>query len=233
MNVPRFIPIACVIMASIATAGCSSTNNSTTDASSTDASSTSLSDAELEALFRARKASELTLFTEADTDFMTGMISHHAQALVMSAMVPTHGASSRIKTLASRIINAQNDEIATMQNWLKTRGQTVPEVHIDGTTLMMHGGGDHAMNMPGMLSEEQIQELDDARGSEFDQLFLTYMIQHHNGALTMVDELFKSDGAGQDELSYKLASDIHADQVTEIGRMELMLKEYAGTERTP
>ena len=180
------------------------------------------STAELEALYRARTDSARMRFTEADVRFMTGMIGHHGQALVMSEMAPRNGASSSIQTLAARIINAQKDEIATMQAWLRDRGQPVPELRIEGSTLMMDGH--HAMHMPGMLTPEQIQELDEARGPEFDRLFLTYMIQHHQGAVTMVHELFASDGAAQDEAAFKLASDIQVDQLTEIARMELMLE---------
>lgn len=181
----------------------------------------------LEALYRSRKQAERNQFTEADVDFMTGMIAHHAQALVMSNMAPTHGASASIQTLAARIINAQKDEIATMQNWLRSRAQPVPEVHIEGTSVMLHGvdghhGADHA-DMPGMLTPEQLEELNQARGRDFDRLFLTFMIQHHRGAVTMVDELFATDGAVQDESVFKLASDIHVDQITEIERMGLML----------
>ena len=164
-------------------------------------------------------------FSKAEVDFMTGMIGHHAQALVMSAFAPTNGASSSVQILAARIINAQKDEIATMQQWLRDREQPVPEVHIEGSTLMIHGAGEHHnhMHMPGMLSDEQMKELEEAQGTDFDRLFLTYMIQHHQGAVTMVDDLFSTDGAGQDELAFKLASDINVDQITEIARMERML----------
>lgn len=182
--------------------------------------------AELEAIYRARTDSARMRFTEADVRFMTDMIGHHAQALVMAALVPTHGASPEIRTLAARIINAQEDEIATMQQWLRDRGQPVPDVHVMGTTLMVHGS-DHARHMPGMLSAEQMQELDRARGREFDRLFLTFMIQHHRGAVTMVHDLFATDGAGQDEEVFKFASDVQVDQATEIARMELMLQSLA------
>ena len=154
---------------------------------------------------------------------MTGMIAHHAQALVMSELAPANGASPQVQTLAARIINAQQDEIALMQQWLRERGQPVPEVHITGITLMVHGVGDHVMHMPGMLTQEQLQELEAARGLDFDRLFLTYMIQHHAGAVHMVDELFSTDGAALDEAAFKLASGIHVDQVTEIARMESCL----------
>ena len=178
---------------------------------------------DLEALYRARQDSARMRFTQADVDFMTGMIAHHAQALVMSALAPANGAGPAVRTLAARIINAQNDEIATMQQWLRDRGQPVPEVHIEGTTLMIHGVGEHHMHMPGMLSPEQMNELENARGEAFDRLFLTFMIQHHSGAITMVDELFATDGAAQDEAAFKLASDIQVDQITEINRMKRML----------
>jgi uncharacterized protein (DUF305 family) len=181
------------------------------------------STAELEAIYRARTDSARLHFSEADVHFMTGMIGHHGQALVMSAMAPTHGASPSIQTLAARIINAQKDEIATMQAWLRDRGQPVPELEITGTTMRVHGA-DHAMHMPGMLTPEQMQELDGARGPEFDRLFLTYMIQHHQGAVDMVLDLFATDGAAQNNATFKLASDIQVDQATEIARMKLMLE---------
>lgn len=188
--------------------------------------------AELEALYRARVDSARARFTEADVHFMNGMIGHHAQALVMAALAPTHGASPTVRTLAARIANAQEDEIATMQRWLRDRGQPVPEVHVEGTEVMAHGA-DHAMHMPGMLTQDQLRELDAARGPEFDRLFLTYMIQHHRGAVTMVHDLFATDGAGQDEEVFKFASDVQVDQTTEIARMERMLAEMAGEGRGP
>jgi len=178
--------------------------------------------AEFEALFNARMDSARMRFTEADVHFITGMIGHHGQALVMAALAPTHGASPQVQTLAARVINAQQDEIALMQQWLRERGQPVPEVRVEGTTLIVHGA-EHAMHMPGMLTPEQMQELDGARGQDFDRLFLTYMIQHHRGAVTMVHELFGTDGALQDEAVFKLASDIQVDQLTEIDRMGRML----------
>ena len=196
---------------------------------STSVSMSSSEKEQLEQLFKQRQEEAKSRFVQADVDFMTGMISHHAQALVMSAMAPKNGADPEIMTLTSRIINAQKDEIATMQGWLRDRGQTVPEVHIDGKMLMMHGAGDHAMHMPGMLTQAQIDELDASKGPDFDRLFLKYMIQHHQGAVAMVKVLFSTDGAGQDELSFKVANDIQADQITEIARMELMLKARGGS----
>ena len=201
----------------------------------------SLSNAEIEALYRARQDSARMRFTEADVAFVTGMISHHAQALIMSELAPTHGASPAVETLAARIINAQTDEIALMQRWLADRGQLVPQVKIDGLDLtvamsapagdashdahMAHDAGDH--HMPGMLTQEQLEELAAAFGPEFDRLFLTYMIGHHAGAVTMVEDLFSVDGTGQDEAVFKLASDVQVDQITEINRMQLMLDNMA------
>ena len=216
---PLTHPIAATLLAALATAACSTTAVPVAET----APQTTIEIAELEALYRARMDSARMRFTEADVHFMTGMIGHHAQALVMAGLAPTHGASPAVQTLCARIINAQKDEIATMQHWLRDRGQPVPEVNITGTTLMVHGP-DYAMHMPGMLTPEQIQELDDARGRDFERLFLTYMIQHHQGAVTMVHSLFGTNGAAQDDTVFKLASDIQVDQITEIARMELMLE---------
>lgn len=182
---------------------------------------------ELEALHWARIDSSRMNFTQADVDFMTNMIGHHAQALIMSDLAPKNNASSEIQVLAARIINAQKDEIATMQTWLRDRKQPVPEVHIEGLMLMIHGveGGHHDhMKMDGMLSQEQLVELSEAKGKDFDRLFLTYMIQHHQGAVTMVKTLISTDGAVQDEGAFRLATDINVDQITEIERMKLMLR---------
>lgn len=170
-------------------------------------------------------------YTPADVDFMRGMIHHHAQALVMARMAPTHGASSQLRILTERIINAQRDEIALMERWLRDRGEPVPDVPPADAEPATHDPG---MHMPGMLSEDQLARLDAARGDEFDRLFLQYMIQHHQGALVMVDELFATHGAAQEETTFKLASDIAADQSSEITRMQTMLQEIlfgAGSRR--
>ena len=180
--------------------------------------------ARLEAIYQARADSLLLNPHEADIHFITGMIGHHAQALVMAGFAPDNGASPAVQVLCARIINAQSDEIDIMQRWLRERGLPVPEIHIEGSTLMVHGP-EHAMNMPGMISPEQLRELGEARGPDFDRLFLTYMIQHHEGAVTMVHELFATDGAAQGDFIFKIASDIQVDQATEIARMELMLEE--------
>jgi uncharacterized protein (DUF305 family) len=149
------------------------------------------------------------------------MIHHHAQAIVMARWAPTHDASRSVGILCERIINAQSDEITLMSNWLRDRNQPVPEPTA-GPMKMTMNGMEHEMLMPGMLSDEQMKQLDAARGGEFDRLFLRFMIQHHNGAITMVNELFASPGAGQDEFVFKFASDVYADQGTEIDRMQKM-----------
>jgi uncharacterized protein (DUF305 family) len=173
-------------------------------------------------VIKARADSTRLPYTAADIHFMSGMISHHAQAIVMSRMAPTHGANDEVRRLAERIINAQTDEIKLMQQWLRDRRQPVPEAK-PGPMKMMMNGMEHDMLMPGMLSDAQMKELDAATGSDFDRLFLSYMIQHHRGATSMVKELFESYGAGQDEIVFKFASDVNVDQTTEIGRMEKML----------
>ncbi|HEX8363345.1 MAG TPA: DUF305 domain-containing protein, partial [Longimicrobium sp.] len=164
----------------------------------------------------ARSDTVIRQWTPADAHFMSAMIGHHAQAVQMARLAPTHGASPVVRRLADRIINAQQDEIATMQRWLRDRGQPVP-----AATGGAHGHEGHAM--PGMLTEAQMQQLDRARGAEFDELFLKLMIQHHRGAVAMVSQLFGTYGAGQDETVFKFASDVNVDQVTEIERMENML----------
>ncbi len=151
--------------------------------------------------------------TQADVRFMSAMIGHHSQALHMAALAPTNGASPEIRRLAERIEAGQRDEIATMQQWLRTRGEPVPEGH-----HAMHG---HLM--PGMLTEAQLEELERAKGPAFDRLFLTSMIQHHRGAVAMVKELYGTPGAAQDETVFKFADDVGVDQTTEIARMERML----------
>jgi uncharacterized protein (DUF305 family) len=161
-------------------------------------------------------------YTAADINFMDGMIAHHAQALLMAGWAASHGASPAVLTLTARITNAQQDEIAGMQKWLRDRNQPVPEANPHGMTMKMDGM-EHTMLMPGMLTESQLKQLDAARGKEFDRLFLTFMIQHHQGAVTMVKDLFDTYGAAQDVTVFKLASDISADQTTEIDRMQKML----------
>jgi len=177
---------------------------------------------EIAAIARARADSVRHPYTAADVHFMSSMISHHAQAIVMSKWAPTHGASASVQTLAARIINAQQDEIATMRQWLRDRLQPVPEASATGMKMMMDGI-EQEMLMPGMLTETQMKQLDAARGPEFDRLFLTFMIQHHSGAVSMVKDLFDTYGAGQDEVVFKFASDVNVDQSTEIARMQKML----------
>jgi len=171
---------------------------------------------------RAAADSVRRSYTAADVEFMTHMIGHHAQAIEMARLTPTHDASPSLRILSERIINAQQDEIATMQRWLRARHQPVPEAEPAGIKMKMDGA-EHVMLMPGMLTEDQMKQLDAARGREFDRLFLTLMIQHHKGALTMVDRLFGSHGAAQEDAIFKFASDVSADQSTEVARMQTML----------
>jgi len=166
-------------------------------------------------------------YTRADVAFMQGMIHHHAQAIVMARWAPAQSGRQDVKVLAARIDVAQADEIALMQTWLRARRETVPD------PLAHHSaGGGHQMSgmamsdtlMPGMLTANQMKLLEAARGVEFDRLFLTFMIQHHEGALTMTHQLFSSPGAGQETIVWQFASDVEADQSTEIERMQSMLK---------
>ncbi len=262
------------------------------------------SKAEFEAIFRARADSARMHFAAADAAFMSGMIVHHTQALVMAGMAPSHGAGPSVRTLCARIINAQKDEIASMSRWLRDRGQPVPDVQVAGTDLVVHGGlpmemqgkgkgkgegkgegdikgdgmgegnmkgkgntggmdmpgmgmsapGDSSPTappaasstaaspasspmdrplMPGMLTHAQMQQLDRARGTDFDRLFLTGMIQHHQGAIDMVRQLFATPGAGEERVVFKLANDVQVDQATEIARMQRMLAALSATPAAP
>jgi uncharacterized protein (DUF305 family) len=162
-------------------------------------------------------------YSDADIEFMTGMIPHHAQAVIMAGWAPTHGARADIAILSERILVGQADEIESMQAWLRDRGQPVP----DGkSTRMRHkmGGIEHDMLMPGMLTDQEMEELDKARGAEFDRLLLVGMIKHHRGAIDMVNDLFKRYGAAQDDTLFKFASDVFADQEIEIAVMQKMLE---------
>src|SRR6186997_1423572 len=162
-------------------------------------------------------------YTDADVEFMSGMIPHHAQAVIMAGWAPTRGARQDVAVLCERIVVGQGDEIATMQQWLRDRGQPVPDARATKHKMKMNGM-EHEMLMPGMMTDEQMAALDKARGPEFDRLFLEGMIRHHQGAIDMVEVLFNSYGAAQDELIYKFASDVQADQSIEIDVMRKMLE---------
>ncbi|MGI8766041.1 MAG: DUF305 domain-containing protein [Gemmatimonadaceae bacterium] len=210
--------IAALLSAAIASACSSATRGTARPTSDQPASHTDLT-----ALARARADSARHVYAAADVHFMTAMIGHHTQAITMARWVPSHGTSSSERTLAERIINSQQDEIATMQQWLRDRGLPVPEPNAAAHSMgMMMGRTGQGMLMPGMLTEVQMQQLDQARGAAFDQLFLADMIQHHRGAVSMVQDLFGSYGAAQDDAVFKIASDINVDQTTEIARMERM-----------
>lgn len=170
-------------------------------------------------------------YTAGDVQFMTGMIGHHSQAVLIAGWAPTHGASASMRALCERIVVGQNDEIRLMKHWLSVRHETIPEEHASHDMPGMDMG--QMPMMPGMLTPEQLAQLDAARGTEFDRLFLTFMIQHHKGALTMVDQLFGTKGAGEEETTFRLASDIYADQSTEIDRMNRMLAALPSGEKSP
>jgi uncharacterized protein (DUF305 family) len=169
-------------------------------------------------------------YTEADITFVSGMIGHHAQAVRMAEWAPSHGASRSLQIFSGRIALGQSSEIGLMSDWLRDRNQPVPAPDPRGMKMTMNGMT-HYMMMPGMLTEAQMAGLDSARGVEFDRLFLTYMIQHHEGAITMVDTLFHTPGAAQDEFIFKFANGVYADQVTEIDRMQQMLDALPPKER--
>ena len=162
-------------------------------------------------------------YTPADVRFMQGMIGHHAQALEMTAIVRSHSPDDAIRALALRIEISQADEIRMMQDWLKARGQSLPDPHAHHTAA--------AVLMPGMLSSPEMAQLSAARGPELDRLFLQFMIKHHEGALVMVKELFGTPGAAQVGDVFAFASDVDADQRMEIDRMRAALAAAKEPER--
>ena len=225
LQMPRTRTLLAALI-SAAAVGCGGARGARSTAATTPAPATQSSapvHATPAGIAQARADSARLPWTAADAHFMSAMIHHHAQAIQMSLMAPSHGASPSVQNLASRIINAQRDEIRTMQQWLADRGQPVPEATPGPMMMDMGNGMQHEMLMPGMLTEAQLAELDAARGPDFDRLFLTFMIQHHRGATSMVRDLFATYGAAQDETIFKFASDVNVDQTTEIARMQRML----------
>ena len=158
----------------------------------------------------------------ADVQFMQGMITHHAQAVEMTALIESHTENKDLRTLGARISRSQSDEIDFMKRWLASRGHSISRALHD----MPHKQISHESMalMPGMLTREQMEALRKARGEEFDRLFLTGMIQHHDGALTMVRDLFDTAGAGQDAELFNFATDVDSGQRAEIRIMQSMLE---------
>jgi len=158
----------------------------------------------------------------ADVQFMQGMIMHHAQAVEMTALIESHTENKDVRSLGARISRSQSDEIKFMKRWLAVRGQSISEAMPDMPEMNM--SHESMALMPGMLTPEQMEALRKARGQEFDHLFLTGMIQHHGGALTMVKDLFDTAGAGQDAELFNFATDVDSGQRAEIRIMQSMLK---------
>lgn len=153
--------------------------------------------------------------TDADVAFMRGMIPHHAQALEMTALVKQHATTNAVRQMSLRMEISQRDEIALMETWLRERNES--------TTMPGMGGMGGMHMMPGMLTPEQMTALRNARGPEFDRLFLEGMIQHHQGAIDMVATLFNTSGAAQESTVFKFAEDVDGDQQMEIERMQGIL----------
>ena len=158
----------------------------------------------------------------ADVQFMQGMIMHHAQAVEMTALIASHTESKDLRLLGARISHSQSEEIRFMKRWLETRGQptSLPMPEMPGMDMSKQ-----PMLMPGMLTPKQMEALKKAKGAKFDQLFLTGMIQHHNGALIMVKDLFDTAGSGQDAELFNFATDVDSGQRAEIRIMQTMLRE--------
>jgi len=176
-------------------------------------------------------AQQAPRYTAADVRFMQGMIGHHAQALVMVALIPDRTTRADLRALGERIRVSQTDEIKLMQQWLRERNQSVPDPAAQHQHQMMNMPG-MAMSdtlMPGMLTAEQLAELGKAQGADFDKLFLKDMIQHHEGALAMVATLLGTTGSGQEPEVFRFAAEVDADQRAEIARMSALLDRLNGT----
>ncbi len=167
--------------------------------------------------------------SQADAEFMRGMIMHHAQAVEMTALIESHTENKELRSLGARINSSQTDEIKFMKRWLAARGERVsmPMTNMPGMDMTHEG----MALMPGMLTAEQMEALRKAKGSEFDRLFLAGMIQHHNGAVTMVKDLFNTAGAGQDAEVFNFATDVDTGQRAEIRIMQGMLEKRASEEK--
>jgi uncharacterized protein (DUF305 family) len=167
--------------------------------------------------------------SQADVEFMQGMIMHHQQAVEMTALIASHTQNKDLRLLGAKISSSQSDEIRFMQRWLAARGEPIsmampgmPDTDASGKPMAL---------MPGMLTPEQMEALRNAKGAEFDHLFLTGMIQHHNGALIMVKDLFNTAGAGQDADIFNFATDADNTQRAEIKIMQAMLEKKTSKEK--
>jgi len=167
--------------------------------------------------------------SQADVEFMQGMIMHHAQAVEMTALIPSHTENKDVRSLGARISSSQSDEIKFMRRWLASRGEAT-SMAMPGMSDMNKSGEPMAL-MPGMLTPEQMEALRNAKGPEFDKLFLRGMIQHHNGALIMVKDLFDTAGAGQDAELFNFATDVDSGQRAEIRIMQSMLEKKSLKEK--
>ncbi len=168
--------------------------------------------------------------SQADVEFMQGMIMHHSQAVEMTALIASHTENKELRSLGARISSSQSDEIKFMKRWLAARGE--PTFHGNARDAGHGYVAGHTMAlMPGMLTPEQMEALRKAKGAEFDRLFLTGMIQHHDGALTMVKDLFDTAGAGQDAELFNFATDVDSAQRAEIRIMQTMLEKISLEEK--
>ena len=166
--------------------------------------------------------------SQADVEFMQGMIMHHAQAVEMTALIASHTENKELRSLGARISSSQSDEIKLMQRWLAARGE---RISLDMPGMQMSRHSSQQQLMPGMLTPQQMQALGKAKDAEFDHLFLTGMIQHHDGALTMVKDLFDTAGAGQDADVFNFATDADNTQRAEIKIMQSMLDKKSSEEK--
>ena len=182
-------------------------------------------------ILSSKTKAKLPPLSTADVQFMQGMIMHHAQAVEMTDLIESHTENKDVRSLGARISHSQSDEIAFMKRWLISRGQPISEPMSDMHMRHKNMSHEQMMMMPGMLSSEQMEALRKAKGEEFDRLFLTGMIQHHGGALTMVKDLHNTAGAAQDAEIFNFATDVDSGQRAEIRIMQNMLERKSSKEK--
>jgi uncharacterized protein (DUF305 family) len=182
----------------------------------------------------ANTTAKLPPLSPKDVEFMQGMIHHHSQAVEMTAMIEDRTKNAGVRKIGAKISQSQSDEMNMMKRWLKVKGEKT-EMEMKGMSGMEMGGMDHSkhssMLMPGMLTPKQMEALRTSTGAKFDELFLKGMIQHHEGALVMVKDLFDTAGAGQDAEIFNFASDVDTGQRGEIKIMQEMLNKKSKKEK--
>lgn len=212
MNIRSIRGLTAALLAGLALAACAGDKKAEAPATAVGTATHDMSKMDMNSMLPAAVIPKGAIYTVADVHFMQGMIAHHAQAIFMSRLAVKHGANARLQKFANKIDQSQTTEILLMQQWLARNGQVVPDT-----------SSYHTVMMSGMLSAEQIKQLESSNGADFDKNFLVMMIQHHEGALQMVKDLFAAPLSAQDVDVSVFANDVVTVQTAEIGTMRQML----------